>query len=123
MPLVYHSYVFHNLHVIHNCMSLVRHLYVTCTYVYFICMSLVMFVNYVYALACHLYVTCMSSVCHLYVLVCYAYAGFNNYHKIAISAKILSYMKSMEKYQKEYIRRHIFYLVIFVTTFPKLILI
>ena len=53
------------------------------------------------------------------------YTGFDNYHKIAVStpAKILAYMVHMGKYQKACIRCHTFYLVIFPTVFPKLVLI
>ena len=37
--------------------------------------------------------------------------------------KILAYMAYMGKYQKEYIKRHTFYLVITLTIFPKLVFI
>ena len=47
-----------------------------------------------------------------------------NYHTQSHTyAKILPYMKCMDKYQKAYVRHHTFYLVIFLTIFPKLVLI
>ena len=42
---------------------------------------------------------------------------------ITLHAKILAYMTYIGKYQKAYIQHHNFYPVIFLTVFPKLILI
>ena len=40
-----------------------------------------------------------------------------------MGAKILVYVKYLGKYQKAYIKGHTFYLVIFLTIFPEVILI
>ena len=54
-------------------------------------------------------------------------SGFDNCHKIAVRDHVRvpkfwrTWRTYMGKYQKAYIRRHTFYLVIFLTIFPKLI--
>ena len=53
-------------------------------------------------------------------------AGFDNYHWKCCTwsrmcTKIVAYVMYMGKYQKAYINRHTFYLLIFPTIFPKLV--
>ena len=53
--------------------------------------------------------------------------GFDNYHKITVRdyvrVKILAYATYMGKYQKANIKHYNYSLVIFQSTFPKLVLI